>query len=129
MIIKAGPNHNVQVSRNIRQVLLSVKESEPGSVPLFGACYGDGDDMGQILKKELVGIQILVGRQFWKFVSSDPDCYDKIVAIASETGGSYRDPEIGTLEEAARRKSAESELKKIYGDRDEFWKNLLGDIA
>ena len=132
MIIKSGPNHNVQVARNIRQKLLRAQKADPDSVPLFGVCYGEDDDVGPILKKELTGIQILAGGRFWEFVSSDPNCYAKIVSIALETSMAYRDPEAGKLGDAIKQKAEylETELKKIYGvQHDEFWKNLLGDDA
>lgn len=128
MIIKSGPNHNVPVVRNIRHALLRAQENDPGSIPVFGVCYGDRD-VGPIVKKELDGIQILVGRRFWEFISSDTNCYDRILGIASEMGRAYRDPNVGTLGEAIKQKASylETELKKIYGDKDkDFWRNMLG---
>ena len=129
MIIKAGPNHNVQVARNIRQVLLRSQESDPGSIPMFGACYGQNEAVSPIMKKELGDIQILVGRRFWEFLSSDPGCYEKILRIASEVGEAYQDPDAGTLGDVIKQKAEcfEIELKKIYGNKDkDFWKNMLG---
>ena len=131
LIIKSGSNHNVQVARNIRQVLLNSKSTEPDSIPVFGICCGDEGDVGTIVKKHMDGIQILSGRRFWDFISQDPECYRKILQIASEVGRIHRDPDAGTLEEAIMKKTKhlESELKKIYGDLDnDFWSNILGDM-
>ena len=40
LIIKSGSNHNIQVTNNIRRVLLDSKNIEPTSIPVFGICYG-----------------------------------------------------------------------------------------
>ena len=131
LIIKSGSNHNVQVARNIRQILLSSKSTESDSIPMLGICYGNEEDVGAIIKKHMEGIQILAGRRFWDFISQDPGCYRRILQIASEVGRIYKDPDAGTLEEAIKKKTEhlELELKKIYGDRDnDFWSNMLGDM-
>lgn len=128
MIIKAGPNHNVQVARNIRQVLSRYEEDDPYSVSLFGACYGRDEEMGQIMKKELSGIKVLVGRRFWEFLSLDAGCYDRIMQIALQVGESYRDPDAGTLKDVISKKARHVaiELKEIYGKNEEdFWLNML----
>lgn len=129
MIIKAGPNHNVQVARSIRQVLLKHKDLDSDSVPVFGSCYGRDEEMGQIVKKELAGIRVLAGRRFWEFLSLDANCYDRITQIASQVGASYQNPDAGTLEDVVRKKAEclALELKEIYGNRTEdFWRNMLG---
>lgn len=129
MIIKAGPSHNVQVARNIRQVLLRYKDADPDSVPVFGSCYGRVEEMGQIMKKEMAGIRVFVGRRFWEFLSLDAGCYEKISHIASQVGASYENPDAGTLENVIEKKAEciAAELKEIYGNgREDFWRRILG---
>lgn len=132
MIVKAGPNHNVQVANNIRAVLLKYQEADPDSISLFGSCYGREDEMGQIMKKTLAGMRVLVGRSFWEFISQDAGCYDKIAQIASQVGASYQDPDAGLLEDVIAKKAEciAIDLKEIYGHGNEdFWRNILGGRA
>lgn len=128
MIIKSGSNHNLSVARTIRHTLLSSTSKSPNAVPIFAICCGEEADINSIMKKQLEGIHILAGRHFWDFISQDPGCYKRILQVATDVGTSYRDPDIGTLGEAIRKKTIEieAELKKIYGCGDDFWVNMLG---
>ena len=128
MIIKSGSNHNQPVARNIRQILLGSINNTNNIVPIFGICCGEEEDVSSIMKKQLEGIHILAGRRFWDFISQDLGCYKRILQIATEVGVTYRDPDVGTLEDAIGKKIAEieTELKKIYGYGDDFWMNMLG---
>ena len=127
-VIKSGPNHNVQVVQNIRRILLHSKTIESDSIPVFGICYGNESIVGSIVKKYTKGIQVLIGKHFWDFISEDQNCYKKILEIASSVGKNYKDPDVGSLGEVISHKIEEfsSELKKIYGDTDvKLWSGML----
>ena len=128
LVIKSGSNHNVQVVKNIQQVLLNTKTIEPDSVPVFGICYGNEKTVSSIVRKYIDGVQLLIGKHFWNFISEDPNCYKKITEIATRVDKNYKDPNAGTLNEAIEYKinNLDSELKKKYGDTNKkFWDAIL----
>ena len=131
LIIKSGSNHNIQVTNNIRRVLLDSKNIEPTSIPVFGICYGNDKGIGSIVKKHTDGILLLTGKRFWDFISGNPDCYKKILDIAIRVDKNYRDPNMGSLGKVIeyKTKNFDAELKKIYGNTyKEFWNGILGDV-
>ena len=121
----------MQVARNIRQVLLNSKSTEPDSIPVFGICCGDEEDVGAIVKKHMEGIQILAGRRFWDFISQDLWVLPEDLADSLRSRQNLQGSGCGNTREVIKKKTKqlESELKKIYGDRDkDFWSNMLGDM-
>lgn len=132
LIIKSGSNHNIQVTQNIQRILLQTKKNEPDSVPVFGICYGTEAMIGNIVKKHTCGIQLLVGKPFWDFISGDPDCYNQILKIAMRVDKNYVDPNIGSLGHVMEKKiiGLTEEIKKIYSTTgDDFLNNVLDDGA
>lgn len=130
LIIKSGPKHNLPVTQSIQRILLNTKNIEPDSIPIFGMCYGNEDSVGGIVKKYASEVKQLVGKDFWKFLSNDPTCYDKILKIATDVGTNYRDKNGNSLAQVLERKMKymEKELKKLYSDESNgFWNNVLGD--
>jgi hypothetical protein len=52
-------------------------------------CYGSRDQVSSIVLKYVAeegGVEWLAGREFWEFISGDPNCVDEIYAIAAEVG-------------------------------------------
>lgn len=130
LIIKSGSNHNVQVTRDIQRILLQTKNKEPDSIPIFGICYGQESMISSIVKKYTNGIHVLIGNDFWSFISEDPNCYKRILKIASEVDQNYRDPNVGFLSDVIEQKIkyVDQELQKMYGNNNNFWKGILGII-
>jgi len=131
IIIKSGPNHNVPVSSGIQQALLNSKTIEPESIPIFGMCYGNEESIGTIVKKYAGGVKQLVGKEFWTFISGDPDCYMQILEMAKNTGKHYKDISGNSLNQTMEKKIeyVTRELEELYGkDTNVFWKNIVCDV-
>lgn len=122
IIIKSGSNHNIQVTQGIRNALLQTKQKEPDSIPIFGMCYGNDEMIGSIVKKHMDGVQLLIGRQFWDFLSGDSSCYDQILQIATRVDKNYMDPDVGSLEQVMKQKidDLDNEIKKIYPNTNDM---------
>ena len=129
LIIKSGSNHNIQVTQGIQKTLIHTKEIEPNSVPVFGICYGSEETIGSIVKKHTGGIQLLVGKRFWDFISGNPNCYNEILKIASRVDENYVDPNVGSLRRVMEQKidSLDEEIKKIYSNTGDGFLSDLGD--
>jgi len=94
-------------------------------------CYGNEEAVSNIIKTYMSDVKRLVGKEFWEFISDDPDCQEKILIIAIELGNNYKDKKDNSLKEVIERKIkyVEKELKKLYGsDQKTFWKNVLEDV-
>lgn len=74
------------------------------------------------------GIDWITGREFWEFISDDPNCIDEIYEIAGEVGEEFRDAHGQTLSEILNAKIEElyRQFEKLYGKSSSLmWKNLL----
>lgn len=94
-------------------------------------CYGSRDQVSSIVRKYVAeegGVDWLAGREFWEFISDDPDCVNEIYAIAAEVGENFRDPQGQTLAEILEAKldQLEREFQALYGSSGEpMWRALL----
>lgn len=83
--VKSGPEgFNKDTAQNIAQQLNAARVRDPGSICIAGICYGREDQVQPMVKAELAsrGIQLLVGRAFWEFLSRDPNCMDELLELA-----------------------------------------------
>ncbi|MGB9872195.1 MAG: PmeII family type II restriction endonuclease [Anaerolineae bacterium] len=130
--VKSGPNPiPKEQAKRIAELLRSAQRRNRGSVALFGMCYGSRDQVSSIVRKYVAeegGVDWLAGREFWEFISGDPDCVDEIDAIAAEVGETFRDAQGQTLAEILEAKldELEQEFQTLYGASGEWmWRNLL----
>lgn len=132
LMIKSGPNpYPMQPAIDMQRILLESKKEDPHSIPIFCMCYGNEGAISGIITKYLSEVKHLIGKDFWAFISGDPDCEQKILEIAREVGINFRDKEGNTLDQITVKKIKyiEAELKKLYGnDNKTFWKHVLEDI-
>ncbi len=139
---KKGKHHHIQVKSGpntipkdlgvrISQLLRSAQRRNRGSVALYGMCYGSKEQVSTIVRRyvqEEGGVDWISGREFWEFISDDPQCLEQIYEIADEVGKTFKDPKGQSLSEVIEAKFHEltSEFEKIYGKcGNEMWKNLL----
>jgi len=139
---KKGKHHHIQVKSGpntipkdlgvrIAQLLRSAQRRNRGSVALYGMCYGSKARVSSIVRKyvqEEGGVDWISGREFWKFISDDPDCLEQIYDIAAEVGRTFKDPEGQSLSDVIDGKIKElvREFEETYGKSgSEMWKILL----
>jgi len=139
---KKGKHHHIQVKSGpntipkdlgvrIAQLLRSAQRRNRGSVALYGMCYGSKARVSSIVRKyvqEEGGVDWISGREFWKFISDDPDCLEQIYDIAAEVGRTFKDPKGQSLSEVINTKIHEltKEFERTYGKSgSKMWKILL----
>lgn len=132
--VKSGPNTIPKdLGVRIAQLLRSAQRRNRGSLALYGMCYGSKARVSSIVRKyvqEEGGVDWISGREFWEFISDDPQCLEQIYDIAAEVGRTFKDPEGRSLSKVIEAKIHEltGEFEKIYGKMgSEMWKNLLED--
>jgi hypothetical protein len=130
--VKSGPNTVPKdLGVRISQLLRSAQRRNRGSVALFGMCYGNKQQVSSIVRKYVQqegGIDWLAGRDFWEFISDDPNCIDKIYKIASEVGEEFKDAQGQTLSQVldAKIEELQSQFEELYGKSGNLmWENLL----
>lgn len=130
--VKSGPNTIPKdLGVRIAQLLRSAQRRNRGSLALFGMCYGSKARVSSIVKKyvqEEGGVDWVSGREFWEFISDNPQCLEEIYEIAAEVGKGFKDPKGQSLSKVIRTKIQEltKEFEKIYGrSGSDMWKNLL----
>ena len=132
LMIKSGPNpYPMQPAIDMERILLDSKKTEPNSIPIFCMCYGNEEKVSSVVKNHMSKVKRLVGKEFWAFISDDPNCRKKILAIAKELGDNYKDQNGNSINNLIelKIKYVEKELKKLYGSKqDAFWKNIFQDI-
>ena len=130
-MIKSGPNpYSMQAARNMQRILLATKKTDPGSTPIFAMCYGDEESISGVVKTHLGDVRQMIGKDFWEFVSGDPGCQRKILQIASEVGRDYKDSRGNSLNRIIedKIKYVEGELIKLYGGKNDFWRNVMDGV-
>ncbi|MEW6274218.1 MAG: PmeII family type II restriction endonuclease [Bacillota bacterium] len=130
--VKSGPNTVPKdLGVRIAQLLRSAQRRNKGSVALYGMCYGSKERVSSIVKKyvqEEGGIDWVSGREFWEFISGDPECLDEIYKIAADVGKTFKDKKGQSLTEVLAAKVNEliAEFVKIYGKSGNLmWEKLL----
>lgn len=126
--VKSGPaTMDKGAVTNMSQLLLSVQRRNRGSVAILGMCYGTSEQVMSTVKK-YSSVDWLVGRQFWEFVSDDPNCVDEIYAIADEVGKTFRDAQGQILSQVLEAKIEElqRQYEAMYSHSgNEMWTKLL----
>jgi hypothetical protein len=85
--VKSGPDTaNQDIAQNISTLLNAARARDATAVCLFGICYARPEQISQIVKGQLEqrGVGLLVGREFWEFISGDPGCLDELLELATE---------------------------------------------
>ncbi|TET82531.1 hypothetical protein E3J38_02025 [candidate division TA06 bacterium] len=126
--VKSGPNTVPKdMATQISTLLQSAQRRNRGSVALFGMCYGNEEQVSSIVHR-YVQVDYLIGREFWEFISDEPDCIDQIYEIAAEVSRTFRDAEGRTLTQALDDKADElaDEFGQLYSaSGPEMWQSLL----
>lgn len=140
--IKQGKHHHIQVKSGpntipkdlgvrIAQLLRSAQRRNRGSLALYGMCYGNKARVSSIVRKyvqEEGGVDWISGREFWEFISDNPQCLEEIYEIATEIGSTFKDSKGQSLYEIIEAKIHElrKEFERIYGKSgSRMWKKLL----
>ncbi len=128
--VKSGPNTVPKdLASRISQLLQSAERRNRGSVALYGMCYGHPDRVSSIVRNpNYMTVGWIVGRQFWEFISDDPDCIEEIYRIAAEVGQTFRVSSGVTLKQLYDSKFEEllQEFERFYGaSGDSMWQRLL----
>lgn len=132
MQVKSGPNTIPKdLGVRISQLLRSAQRRNRGSVALFGMCYGSKQQVSNIVRQYVEqegGINWLSGREFWEFISDDPNCIDEIYEIADMVGEECIDAQGKTLSEIldAKAEELQGQFEELYGKSGKLmWENLL----
>lgn len=88
--IKSGPDTaNRDIAQNIGALLNAARARDPDAVCMFGVCYARPEQISGIVNSQLqrAGVGLKVGREFWEFISGDPECLNELLVLAAEVAG------------------------------------------
>ena len=128
--VKAGPNTihrdtKEQIERRFNYAL----RRNPRAIPIIGITYGDASRANSFTRALMDRFQVLFGKEFWKFISGDPKCMEKIYELSIQVAKTYSPPHTTkTLRQLLNDKIDEitREWEAKYGKFGlQMWKNLL----
>lgn len=130
--VKSGPDTaNKDIAQNIGTLLNSARARDPESICVLGVCYARPEQISLIAKAELQnrGVSLKVGREFWEFISGDPNCMaEEVPDIAGEAadGGGGAGPTFAERIDA-KVTALSAEFERLYGVTldDGTWKRFL----
>ena len=126
--LKSGPNTvNRSICIQISQELQSAVRRAPGSAGLLGITYGK-ETMVSGITQQYLSFDFEAGRNFWEFISNDPECYRKLWILTISIAEKYEDRGGYTLKELIEIKRIEltDQFIKKYGHSGEdMWNNFL----
>ncbi len=127
--IKSGPKTvNRDITAEISKLLDSARRRNQGSVGLIGMTYGKKERVSGVLRRYST-VDWKIGREFWAFISEEPDCakiiFDLAGKVISETkkasGGNFQKRKLEKIKELAKH------IEDKYGKGDIMWDNLFDD--
>lgn len=127
--VKAGPNTVdkdacIKLSNDLRKA----QRRHLGAITVFGMAYGSEEQISNIVRSYLDVDMMLIGKDFWEFISGDPDCLQELYEIAGEVARSFRDKRGRTIAQLLEEKLEQllKEFEVTYGSEgDEMWQRLL----
>lgn len=132
--VKAGPNTiHKDTKDKIEENFNYALRRNPRAIPIVGITYGKESQANTFTRELMKRFQVLFGKDFWTFISGDPDCLDKIYQISIQVATSFkptykRQPIGKTLKQLLEEKIDEitQEWEAIYGPLSrEMWEKLL----
>lgn len=131
--VKSGPDTaNRDIAQNIGLLLNAARARDPEAVCMFGVCYARPEQISGIVKGQLqqAGVGLRIGREFWEFISGDPQCLDELLILASTAAGEAPPGETSFAERVeAKLESLTREFTDRYGATldDDAWRRFLAD--
>ncbi len=131
--MKSGPEGlNKDIAQNIASQLNSARARDPGSVCSVAVCYGRIDQIQPMVRAELEnrGIGLLVGREFWEFLSGDPACMDELLELARAAAEEAPPGQLSFSQRVdSKLGQLVDEFEELYGAEltDEAWHRFLAD--
>lgn len=126
--LKSGPSTvNKDICLQTTRELQSAVRRAPGSAGLLGITYGKAERVSSITHKYLM-FDFKAGREFWEFISGDPECYKKLWRITIDIAESYTDKSGKTLKQLIEEKRVQltNEFEIMYGSAgDDMWNSFL----
>ncbi len=126
--VKSGPNTVPKdLAARTSELLQSAQRRNRGSIALFGMCYGNPGRVSNIVRR-YVGVDYLIGREFWEFISGESGCIDRIYEIAHSVSRHFRDSTGHSMQQILEEKITEltAAFRDRYGDSGtEMWEKLL----
>lgn len=129
--LKAGPNTvNKGISDEVNEFLTRSRASDPEAKIFLGMTYGKRGRVNSIIQR-YSHVSWLMGREFWEYISDDPDCARRVFEIACEVAENFR-PTGVTLSyrqlKLPKMKEIADAIRARYGaDEETMWKNLFED--
>ena len=136
IIVVSGPQHNTSNVEKYRSKMEKSKKEFPSEIPIFGICYGNTDTLGLNFSNNVrIGLKnekIVIGKQFWEFISGDKNCRNEILKIIEDEAEKFSESdEYETIFEALTKTSEgmNDYLSEMYGkDEKKFWGNFFRDV-
>jgi hypothetical protein len=131
--VKSGPETaNQDIAQNIGTLLNSARARDPDAVCMFGVCYARPEQISGIVNGQLqrAGVGLKIGREFWEFISGDPQCLNELLALAGEAAGEAPPGEASFADRIEQKlESLVAEFHARYGQAldDGTWERFLAD--
>lgn len=131
--VKSGPDTaNRDIAQNIGSLLNAARARDPDAVCMFGVCYARPEQISGIVKGQLqrAGVGLRVGREFWEFISDDPECLNELLALAGEAAGEAPPGQASFADRVEQKLDGlVTEFRDRYGQTldDRAWERFLAD--
>jgi hypothetical protein len=138
VLVVSGLQHNTANVEKYRSKMEKIRKDYPRESPIFGICYGNQNVLkqntfGKMLRKGLEGEKIIIGREFWEFISGNKKCRNELLKIIKNEAEEFsKSRNNQSINKVLLTKSREMEkyLSKRYdeGNPKKFWENFFRDI-
>ena len=124
--VKAGPNTiHKDTKDKIEENFNYALRRNPRAIPLVGITYGTEDEANSFTKALMNRFQVLFGKDFWAFISDDPDCLYKIYEIAMRVATTFSPTYKGHPINKTLKKLLEEKIEEITRE----WETTYGPFG
>ena len=136
IIVVSGPQQNTTKVAKYHSMMKKSKKEFPGEIPIFGICYGNISilrlNFASNVKDGLKNEKILIGNEFWEFISGDKNCGNEVLKIIEDEATRFSESHVyETIFEALTKTSEglNDYFTEMYGkDEKKFWVNFFRDV-
>ena len=119
--IKSGPHScNKDMLQSISKEQEMIREAKPDAIICLGLLYGRKEEVFGTIQTYYRGDKVFVGKEFWEFISEDPEAYKKVLKLIIEA---YEE----VLQESLEKKTLLQVINEKIDELTKEWCEKYGD--
>ncbi len=119
--VKSGPHScNKDMLQSISKEQEKIRKAKPDAKICLGLLYGRKEEVFGTIRIYYRGDEVFVGKEFWEFISEDPEAYKKVLKLIIEAHEEV-------LQESLEKKTLLQVINEKVDELAKEWRKKYGD--